>query len=237
MRRTSVKTSVARALGRIGFELHRCESRRTAQLLRRRNVDLVVDVGAARGWYGVELRRGGYRAAIISFEPLTNSFEVLRRVSSRDGRWTAVNKALGAAPRQSVINVAANGDSSSLLPMLERHRGAAPQATYIQQQTIVVARLDDELPLYDLSPEYPFLKMDVQGFEREVLQGASRTINSLVGIQIEVSFAPLYEGGMMYDEALITLRDAGFIPVGIEPGFRDKDGVLLQADVVMVRPN
>ncbi len=121
--------------------------------------------------------------------------------------------------------------------MLERHRGAAPQATYIQQQTIVVARLDDELPLYDLSPEYPFLKMDVQGFEREVLQGASRTINSLVGIQIEVSFAPLYEGGMMYDEALITLRDAGFIPVGIEPGFRDKDGVLLQADVVMVRPN
>lgn len=45
--------------------------------------------------------------------------------------------------------------------------------------------------------ERPFLNMDVRGFEKEVLNRASRTLSLLVGIQIELSFAPLYEGGMM----------------------------------------
>lgn len=234
--RWATKSAVA-ALGRLGFELHRSESRRTSELLRRRNVDVVLDVGAARGWYGTQLRRGGYRGQIISFEPLAQSFEALRRVSARDGRWKAVNKALGAARGQAVINVAANGDSSSLLPMLERHRRAAPLAHFVHQETIVIARLDDEWAAGGAKLQRPFLKLDVQGFEKEVLKGAAHTIALAVGIQIELSFAPLYEGGTMYDEALITLRDAGFVPAGIQPGFRDKDGILLQADFVMVRPS
>jgi hypothetical protein len=123
-----------------------------------------------------------------------------------------------------------------MLPMLERHRRAAPQAHYVHQETIVIARLDDEWAAGGAKLERPFVKLDVQGFEKEVLKGAAHTIALAIGIQIELSFAPLYEGGMKYDEALITLRDAGFVPAGIQPGFRDKDGVLLQADVVMVRP-
>jgi FkbM family methyltransferase len=231
-----MKRLLTRALGRAGFEIHRLETRRTADLLRRRQVDLVLDVGAARGWYGIQLRRGGYRGAIISFEPLSTSFEALQRASARDDQWTAVNRAMGDAPQTSLLNVARNGDSSSILPMLDRHRLAAPEAGYVRQEEVAVSRLDDELSEYGAQHNRLFLKMDVQGLEKKVLEGAPKTIERLIGVQIELSFAPLYEGGMLYDQALIMLRDAGFIPVGFQAGFRDQHGDLLQADIVMVRP-
>ena len=143
---------------------------------------------------------------------------------------------MGAVAHDAIINVAANYDSSSLLPMLERHRSAAPEGRYVRKEVITVARLDDELALHAPAYQRPFLKMDVQGFERDVLSGAPKTLERLIGVQIELSFVPLYDGGMLYDEALTFLRDLGFVPAGIQAGFRDGEGALLQADIVMLRP-
>ena len=204
-------------------------------MLHSHGVDVVFDVGAAKGAYGQELRHFGYQGTIVSFEPLAEAYDRLVRTKGDDLLWQAVRCALGSRTEQATIHVAANSDSSSLLPLGERHLTAAPQVGYVGTETVEVERLD-VVALHHLRPgSRAFLKIDTQGFERDVLAGGQETLRQCVGLQLELSFVPLYEGGMLIDEAIRMAYAAGFHLVGLEAGFADPDGQVLQADGVFFR--
>jgi len=205
-------------------------------MLAMHGVDLVLDVGAASGAYGRELRDFGYTGDIVSFEPLTRPYQRLREASAGDARWSSLQTALGSETGRATINVASNSDSSSLLPMADAHRTAAPQVDYVDTEEIDVARLDDVVADRLTSSTRPFLKLDTQGFEKEVLAGGPRTLSQSVGIQVELSFVELYDGGMLVDEAISLLYGEGFRMVGIDQGMTSPQGQLLQADGVFFRP-
>ncbi|MCK5891561.1 MAG: FkbM family methyltransferase [Aeromicrobium sp.] len=222
------------AVARRGFEVHRHSSTRRQSVLARHGIDLVLDVGAADGGYGTSLRSFGYTGEIVSFEPIAATFERLRGVVAADPRWTARQLGLGAEAGSATINIASNGFSSSLLPMLDAHIDAAPQVTYVGEETITISTLDDEaVPL--LAGRRPFLKIDTQGFEREVLAGGQATVEAVLGLQLELSLVPLYDGGMLIDEAISWAYDHGFRMVGIEQGYAAPTGEILQIDGVFVR--
>jgi FkbM family methyltransferase len=199
------------------------------------DIDLVLDVGAADGGYGQQLRKFGYTGRIVSFEPLSAAYESLSTTIATDRNWTAHNVALGAEPGEATIHVASNSYSSSLLPMLSAHRAAAPSVQYVAEETITVARLDDVAEEAVQSALHPFLKVDTQGFEREVLAGGAATVQRCIGLQLELSFAPLYDGGMLVDEAIAWAYREGFHLVGIEQGYAAPSGEILQVDGVFVR--
>jgi FkbM family methyltransferase len=230
-----IRHAAARGLARRGFVVVRHPVIRLQAMLTAHQVDVVLDVGAARGDYARELREFGYDGRIVSFEPLSDAFAELARLSNDDPRWTAMNLALGSEQGEAVINVASNSDSSSLLPMETTHTDSAPHVTYVRQETINVEPLD--VVAVDLlsADARPFLKIDTQGFEREVLDGAKNTLDQCVGLQLEVSFVPLYEGGMLVDESIAYAYDRGFRLVGMERGFTSPSGQVLQADAVFFR--
>lgn len=232
--RYKVIHSIATGLARRGFEVRRHPARRRQAMLAKQGVDLVIDVGAAGGGYGTSLREHGYSGRIVSFEPLSAAYSRLSDAIAGDRLWTGRNLALGSSAGEAIINVATNSDSSSLLPMRDEHRKAAPDVDYIGQETITVARLDD-LPDVLGDATKPFLKVDTQGFEREVLAGAPETVTRLVGLQLELSFVPLYDGGMLVDEAVSWAYQHGFHLVGIEQGYAAPTGEILQVDGVFVR--
>jgi FkbM family methyltransferase len=226
---------IIKGLARHGFEVRRHSAARRQQILAKHGIDLVLDVGAAKGAYGQQLRQFGYAGRILSFEPLQAAYSQLEAATEGDPRWTTRRVAVGSKPGNAEINVATNSDSSSLLPMLEAHQQAAPSITYAATETIEVARLDD-LALDDvLTASGAFLKIDVQGFEREVLSGAPKIVESVRGLQLELSFVPLYEGGMLVYEALTWAYDHGFSLVGAEQGFSAPGGEILQMDGVFAR--
>lgn len=229
-------------LQRLGVEVSRFPDGRPehhrALALRHHDIATVLDVGANRGQYGAALRRFGYRRRIVSFEPLSGPFSVLRRLAAQDPRWTCVQCALGAEASSLPLNVAGNlGASSSALPMLDAHRSAAPQAAYVGVEHVQQRRLDEVLAALALpTAERIFLKVDVQGYERRVLDGLGDAWGRLHGLQLELSLVPLYEGQMLYQEALDTVSAQGFALHGLEPGFADRaTGQLLQADGVFFR--
>ena len=226
---------VMRGLARRGLALQRHPGWRRQRLLSEHGVDVVLDVGAARGGYAQELREFGYAGRIVSFEPIAAAFADLKAASSGDPTWTCVNSALGSTPGTQTINIASNSDSSSLLPMAEEHRSAAPHVEYIGEEEISVARLDDVAPEHLTSATKPFLKIDTQGFEREVLAGGAQTLDTCVGLQLELSFVPLYSGGMLVDEAMTFAYDQGFRMVAVAQGFTNPSGAMLQADGVFFR--
>ena len=230
-------TQVAlRQLARRGLVVRRHPAARRQKLLASHDVDLVVDVGAARGGYASELRQFGYAGRIVSFEPLADAHADLVRASAADALWETRHSALGDTTGEQQINVASNSDSSSLLPMAAQHRSASPDIAYVGSQTIQVTRLDDVADDVLGTARAPFLKLDTQGFERAVLAGAETTVPRLVGLQLELSFVELYEGGVLADEAISWCYDHGFVLVGLDQGFTDPGGAVLQADGVFMRP-
>lgn len=129
------------------------------------------------------------------------------------------------------MHVAANnGASSSMLRMLDLHSRAAPEAPFIAEERVEVQTLDLLVQKHLIEGGIVFLKIDVQGFEREVLKGASATLARSSIVQLEMSLLPLYEAGPSYRWLVEFMEERGFHLVGLEPGIAAQSGLLLQAD-------
>jgi FkbM family methyltransferase len=194
-------------------------------------IDLVIDVGANRGQFGLEIRRAGYGGRIVSIEPLAAPYRLLSRLAARDERWTVIRSAVGPRTGSATIHVAANGGaSSSFLPMLDLPARSAPEARYIADERVEVATLDHLLQPHWGDPAAVFTKSDVQRYELQVLAGGAGTLARSSLVQLEMSLLPLYDTAPSYWEILDFMAQRGFRLVGIEPGFASPTGALLQAD-------
>jgi FkbM family methyltransferase len=209
---------------------------RIAATLRHLGADTVLDVGANIGQYASALRASGYRGAIVSCEPLTDAFEHLHRRAARDPQWEAVRTAIGAAPGIAEINVSANSYSSSLLPMTRAHTDAAPGSEAIATETVPVTTVVDLVAQRGLDPDRTLLKIDTQGYEAQVLDGAGPLVGKLAAVSLELSFVPLYEGQQLFDDLVARLRGADYVLYALEAGFGDRrTGRMLQCDGLFVR--
>jgi FkbM family methyltransferase len=241
-RAKGLKTA-AGAFGRLGYELRprgdqtlNAEETRRARLLRSLGVTLVLDVGASAGHYAAQLRRLGFEGRIVSFEPLSDAFAALRAAATSDPLWECRHIALGSSDGSAEINVAGNSTSSSLLAMEARQLESAPQAKYVGTENIRVSRLDSIYPELVDSGDRVYLKLDVQGFELEVLKGAEASLPSIDCVQAELSFVPLYEGAPTFIEMIEELGSRGFRLAGLEEGHDDvRTGEMLQSDGIFVR--
>ena len=202
-----------------------------------RKISVVLDVGASVGGYGHSIRQDGYNGKIVSFEPLPSAYEQLNALSRKSPPWQTLNCALGSRSGNIDLHVASNGDSSSTLRMLPRSTdvaGISEQRT----MSVQVRRLDEMLLQYAQPGERVFLKVDVQGFELDVLKGAGAMLSAIDGLQLELSLIPLYEGAPVIEEVLAYVRKEGFLPIWMFHGFKDSlNKELLQVDGLFFRDN
>jgi FkbM family methyltransferase len=197
----------------------------------------VFDVGANVGQYGLSLRKCGFTGRIVSFEAIPSVHSRLSAVAAQDPDWiVAPCCALGRVSGKALINLAQNSVSSSLLPMHDVHRNAAPDSRYIASETVRVERLDDiAQPLLPRDGRL-FLKIDTQGYEEEVLAGAEHVLRSVSAMQLELSVVPLYHGAPSLRRVLELCEGIGFELHGLIPGFyEEKSGKLLQMDGLFLR--
>jgi len=237
-----MRQQIKKALRHLGvdFVRWRPESSPRAALRRmldRHLIDTVLDVGANEGQYARFLREIGFDGRIISFEPLTSAYQRLLRSAAKDASWiVAPRTALGKEEGEIRLNIASNGASSSLLSMLSAHRTAAPEIDFVSREVVPIARLDCAARDLLGDARNVFLKVDVQGSEFEVLQGAEELLPRLAGLQLELSFVPLYEGQALFFELADFVERKGFGIWGITPGFVDRSsGRLLQIDGIFFR--
>jgi FkbM family methyltransferase len=205
------------------------------RLLRGERVTAVLDVGAHTGAYAESLRRTGYRGRIISYEPMRAAFAQLEDRAAGDPSWTCRPVALGAEAGTADLHVAADRESSSLLAPLPALTVAAPQARHEVDERVTVVTLDSERDRWSPDDRL-FLKLDVQGYEAQVLQGAAKTLDAVRAIEMELSLDALYDGQALLPEQLETLRAQGFELVSLENVFVDQQVPrLLQVDGLFAR--
>jgi FkbM family methyltransferase len=199
-------------------------------------IDLVFDVGANVGQFAQQIRAGGFRGRIVSFEPLSAAHVRLQTAAEKDGAWTVHPRcALGDFDGTTEINIAGNSVSSSVLAMSETHSAAAPGSAYVGREAVDVFRLDALAPAYLADAHRPFLKIDTQGFEWQVLLGARDTVPRLQGLLCELSLVVLYDGQRLWREMIDHLEAAGFTLWGLQPAFMDARGRNLQVDAIFFR--
>jgi FkbM family methyltransferase len=230
--------AVKRIARRAGLELRRFNpanvlDAQRAALIKRHNIDLVIDGGAHTGQWASLVRWGGYRDNIVSFEPLSAAYNELAARTARDAAWEVRRAALDAVDGEAEINVAGNLESSSLLDMADKHLDAAPESAYVGSERVPVRRLDGcELPVaHDL-----MLKLDVQGAELRALEGAEGLFDRIRLIELELSVCELYVGAPLLPEVAAWLEERGYRLVGVEPGLVDLEiAELLQVNGIFLR--
>ena len=238
----TIKHELRMLLRKAGVDLSRydaaqSEDARMQLRLRASGIDTVLDVGANDGGYGQTTLDTGFEGRILSFEPLEDAHQKLQQRASRHARWAvAPRMALGASAGTVDIHVAGNSASSSILPMLARHEHAAPQSRYVGKQAVPLNRLDAvSHPVIEQAGAI-HLKIDTQGFEMPVLQGAAGLMPRIRGLQLEMSLVPLYEGQVLFRELYDWVGSQGFQMHGVIPGFMDLgSGRMLQMDGIFFR--
>lgn len=200
------------------------------------NTDVLVDVGANIGLYSHSIRHNGFKGKIISFEPQNSAFKMLSDLSKSDNNWYIQNFGLGAEEKTLDINLSQNSVSSSILPLESALNELCPEAGYIGKQSINIKRLDTVIDEYCSKNDNIFVKIDTQGYETEVIEGAKNCIDRIVGFQIELSFIELYKGEKNILDMIIYLNNLGYKLVYIEPGWNNQEtGFGVQVDGIFVK--
>lgn len=189
----------------------------------------VIDVGANNGQFAHFASRQWPHATLHCFEPQPAPRAKIAQLLG--GRVTLHACALGSAEGMADLHLASRSDSSSLLPL-----GDVQKQLFSMEQVgtlrVPVKRLDAVI----VSPARPaLLKIDVQGFEYEVLDGARALLPHIDAVYVEASFVELYAGQRLAPEVETLLLDSGFSP-GTQFNVCRRAGEYVQADLLFQRP-
>lgn len=183
---------------------------------------LVVDVGGFDGNVAIKFANALPKSQVYTFEPIKKHFEQLKQNTSVYPTIKAFNIGLGETTEELQINKLSNDSSSSLLEVSSNigndffSTNLAPKAV----EMISVKRLDDIL--LENTSSISILKMDVQGFELQVLKGGIQTLKKVYLIILEMQNHEFYVGAPMYYELDEFLRNQGFRLFDLMPSIRDE---------------
>lgn len=202
-------------------------------------VDAVFDVGANEGQYAAQLREEvGFEGHIVSFEPVPELATRLSERSANDPRWHIEAMALDREAGPATFNVMASTVFSSL------HQPAADQPAIFAGANAVARQIDvmrgtlaDVLPAWQkkLGFHRPFLKMDTQGNDLAVFEGAGDWIRNFIGLQSELSYHPIYSGAPALAETLKIYEAQGFRLSAFVPNTAGHFPDLYEVDCIMYR--
>lgn len=195
-----------RLLGSLGFELRRSgRSGWSPAHLRRHGFAprTLVDVGVGHGTPA--LYDAFPDAELVLVEPLAEFEPDLKRIlAARPGRYLLA--ALGAEPGERTLHVEPGNRLKS--SFLERSALTAT-GDPLERRRVPVTTLDRLLE--EQRPTPPFgLKLDTEGFELDVVKGATRLLADTLFVIAEVSVAPRFEGGYAFADFVAALAARGF---------------------------
>jgi FkbM family methyltransferase len=207
------------------------------QLLESLAINVVLDVGGNTGQFVRQLRRAGFKGRAVSFEPASASHAALAAAAASDDLWSvAPPMALGSSDGDVVLNLYSRSDMNSVHPLNAVAKEIFPKLDPAGTEIVPLRRLDSIFADFVRPGETPFLKLDTQGSERAILEGAAGVFTRLPVIQAELSLVPLYDGAAYFDDIFDFLRRQGYrLGMAAPVTFSKKLGRQVEIDAVFIR--
>ncbi len=202
------------------------------------NINTVIDVGANVGQFARLAREVFDKASIYSFEPLPDCYEKLRHALPDDKKFFSFNKAIGRSKSSLKFFRSVHSPSSSFLKMEEIHKEAFPESSQGQLQEPIDVEVDALDNIFENTKldKNILLKIDVQGFENEVIDGAHRLLSKAMVLIIEMSMVKLYQDQPLFHDVYQNLHKHGFQFKGnLAQMLHPVSGEVVQVDAVFVR--
>ena len=194
----------------------------------------VVDIGANRGQFALAARHRWATARVISFEPLERPASLFRKIFSRDDFVVLHEAAIGPSDDLGTMHLSRRDDSSSLLAITSLQDAIFPGTDEVGTVNVRVAPLSVFLKADDvLAPA--LLKVDVQGYEIEVLRGCESLLAQFDYVYCECSYLELYKGQALAGSVIAWLAGRGFTISGVFNATYDDIGRAVQADFLFER--
>tara|TARA_A100001015_G_C14966637_1_gene703233 strand:- start:933 stop:1631 length:699 start_codon:yes stop_codon:yes gene_type:complete len=197
------------------------------------NIDLVFDVGAHVGEFGTKIRESGYKGKIISFEPQTEIFLELKNVVKKDTNWILHPRcALGEKNKLENINILSETNCSSILKPNLKLFELDKSITKIRVEECNVYSLDYIINKYYSISKNTYLKIDTQGYDKNVLDGFQKNIEKIKFIQLEAGLYDLYEDEKLYEYYIEFFKSVNYELWDLKPFAYNKFGRLVQFDMI-----
>ncbi len=198
-------------------------------------IGTVFDIGANIGQAALVLTKVFPEATIHSFEPLPDCYETLHQLTNRLPNLVTHNLALGNYDGDSPFERNQHTVSSSMLTMAPIHVQNFPQTAVSTTVTVPVMRLDEAVKTIDIKGNL-LVKIDVQGYEMQVIEGGRTTLRDATMVIAETSFMPMYEGQALFGDIVEAMHDLGFYYAGAFDQLQSpRDGRLLQQDALFLK--
>jgi FkbM family methyltransferase len=203
--------------------------------IKQMGINAIIDVGANQGQFAVEIAKHFPNTPIYSFEPIASVYQILQKNVSNLNVKT-FQSGVGAENTKSVINHTTYGNAtSSLLEMGENHFNNFSEWTNTVKEEINIVTLDTFFENEKLEKNI-YLKIDVQGYEDKVIEGAHNALKEVKIVQLETSFQEMYIGQQLFDYFHQKMTSLGFELAGIIDVIYDKKtGMPLYCDTFYVR--
>ncbi|GAB2778934.1 [alpha-L-fucopyranosyl-(1-_3)-alpha-L-rhamnopyran osyl-(1-_3)-2-O-methyl-alpha-L-rhamnopyranosyl] dimycocerosyl phenol-phthiocerol 2'''-O-methyltransferase [Rhabdobacter roseus] len=193
----------------------------------------IVDVGANKGQFAFAATRFFPNARVFSFEPVPETFTRLEKNIRKIPQIQAFQYGLGSTNGEINFYQNAHSHASSALPVSDFQKNEIPITAETTLIKVPIKRLDDVVQEWNMSLDGPILlKLDVQGYEKEVLKGASEFIKRVDYLLFEASFVSMYEGEPLFEEMHDFVRGLGFRLVGPVGSLQTDKEQIVQMDML-----
>ena len=199
--------------------------------LRQRGVklDYVVDIGANVGKWSQLLKSIYPEAKVLMIEPQSKHKDCLENICNTYSGYMFSPSLLGASQQDEIeFYITDDGHENSGSSVFRENSNVPANVNRIPMTTLDNIIVQSKLGFPN------FIKLDVQGYELEVLKGAEDTIKSVDFILLEVSIWPYNVGGPLIDEVIAWMDSKNFVTYDLCEVHRRNDGVLLQIDILFI---
>jgi FkbM family methyltransferase len=203
------------------------------------NIDCFFDVGANEGKYALMLRNKiKFKGVIISFEPIHEAAEKIRKLSANDPLWIVEECALSNTIGEAKFNVMVNSQFSSLSNPNHDEVKLFEEMNAVSKEIVVDTKTLDSV-YYELHRLFkfkrPFLKLDTQGFDIEIVRNGKTVMKNFIGLQSELAIKKLYDSSIFYQDAINYYQGIGFSLSSLVPNNEGHFPILVEIDCIMIR--
>jgi len=158
----------------------------------------------------------------------SGAFRQLSRRAGADSKWSALAVAVADGNGERTLNISANGQSSSLLPIAPRHVAACPDSHYVAAHDVRTTTLDALDAAMKAPPPF-YAKLDIQGGELSALRGGAGFLKKTRVCEVELSLAELYDGGSRWQDVIDHPPGIGNEKLAGSAAVAVRDGMLVYA--------
>jgi FkbM family methyltransferase len=226
--RDEVVTAIRRGFGAVGLEVRRARPHPWRPEGVAIAAGTILDVGAADGT--PELYAAFPDAHLVAFDPIPEQLERLRRsVESRES-VELIEVALGSSPGRAELHIPT---ARPLKSSLHTRTALTAESGDYDTRAVQVRRLDDVVQEHTWPTPF-ILKVDTEGHDLEVLEGAVETLRACAVVYCETSLSRRFDGGYRFADMSRFMFDQGFDLVDVLDAPRARDGRTAYLDCVWV---